>query len=78
MGLDELVLTEGRGPVFARFDEHGSVDTATYSEKDEDEELEDVPVGNVADLEEDDFSGAIGVEELEGEGRYNTAEEGAE
>lgn len=78
MGLDELVLTEGRRPVFACFDEHGSVDTTTYSEEDEDEEFEDVPIGDVADLEEDDFAGAVGVEELEGEGCYNTAKERAE
>lgn len=51
MRLHELVLPEGCCPVLASLDKHGTVNPTTNAEEDEDEQLEEMPVGDIADLE---------------------------
>lgn len=67
--LDDRNTPESPGPDSGCFDEQRTSSSTEYTEKYEHKYLEKSPVCRIADFEDDNFERAIGVQELERQGR---------
>lgn len=74
MSLDTPSLTKSSRPILACLDKHCAPDTTANTQEDENQKLECMPIRGITNLEQDNFVGAVWVEELERERSDDTAE----
>lgn len=78
MLLDGRNLPERAGPYTGSLDEQRPCNTTQHPEHDEYDHLEELPVRQVADFEQDDLARTIWVEGFQGQSGSDAAEEGPE